>query len=1067
MAEEKARQLKSGTVSRNNSFRQIYEQDATAPNYPQTTSRQNGVKDGAVKNASRQTYDAQNEAIPSATAPENYVWSDRVQSLRDFVSKHKLPAIARVLSSAGELPQELLSPSRSHQQQSSAPPGSSAVYSQSQGSVVRIHEVGKRRVVLARHVQWEKRQNDYVASGKQVDIHVPAPFKGWFEAAPEDGRALQNCDTVGAMCGDKPRQFLVRTPTVAYRLSGEEGAPSCWMPHEISSGEVLSTGVVYDHMPNVRSSNSRTSRAADGGKRGKRSRSVSPGRGFLRRLMKPSRNKHKSEHEYKYLQCFDANGQEFTIPLATTGICSPVGDPTLASYDAVYQLHDLILAFGLPVNVQLIHRSPGEKNACPAGVLKLYGTREEEMALLSRVELGKDDLVSSDISQLQKAEVSLDRNLQLQQGRPVSEKEKQPAVCASNTTSKTDEAPASGVGDKREEPYQIELPKSVTKELKKFKSTGILDKLSVRAMRKERSKVKEKTSSNAKQVAHHDLCYKDFFNGLDKPQTQKERYVQSDKLFDGKSNQNSEKSHNNQQESPHEFFGSNDTSSSTNGQRRLSLQQIRDLPPLPRRTPVLSSSHQVESSKGSKDSLYDHLPPAPTPPHQRSRSDPDQSDHNGGYHRLDNNNNDNDDDDGYMVPSDIPGTDTASSPAKTNLQVQYRSPQVPHRSGKTSRLKKCHSELFPAHLLSGGIAAAADDDCHLDIDRLFSSTYSKKFQSLYGPVAATPWTGSTSQIYDFNAQKAQASDAVTAWRADVERHQDRQALRNLGVGSLGRRSAEKLNLDTPSSAGRHGKRPSSHRINTNATLRAHNLRQPKASLLELFQFGDSFQDEADQNPSSSPTTSLPVSSSSVQSAVNQSHFPSMSVARIGGDRRRDSSYGEMVTSPSTALPGNKGAPEYRYNRHQQCSTYAESKPLFNTIYTPSLSAFSDPAYPKHGDDSAISVGSRDRENPYGFTNGSNLSFHYDNGSGGTLTSVEEYWTPPEDISELSVLEVSCSLHYIGMKDRVVLRFANEQIDGKLLSSLDKRLLKEGFPELNALEIKKILDFVHGWRPKKR
>ena len=76
------------------------------------------------------------------------------------------------------------------------------------------------------------------------------------------------------------------------------------------------------------------------------------------------------------------------------------------------------------------------------------------------------------------------------------------------------------------------------------------------------------------------------------------------------------------------------------------------------------------------------------------------------------------------------------------------------------------------------------------------------------------------------------------------------------------------------------------------------------------------------------------------------------------------------------------------------------------------------------------------------------------------------WSPPSDISVMSVLDVVSSLRYIGMKEKVVCRFYEEQIDGKQLRELDESLLKEGFPELNSLERKKIMDFVRGWRPKK-
>lgn len=134
----------------------------------------------------------------------------------------------------------------------------------------------------------------------------------------------------------------------------------------------------------------------------------------------------------------------------------------------------------------------------------------------------------------------------------------------------------------------------------------------------------------------------------------------------------------------------------------------------------------------------------------------------------------------------------------------------------------------------------------------------------------------------------------------------------------------------------------------------------------------------------------------------------------------------------------------------------------------SMTGLSDSAYPKQGDDSAISVGSRGGE--YVLHNDSEYSYNEYSDSLScvtTRTGVEDNWRPPDDISGLSVQEVSRSLRYIGMKDRVVLRFSHEQIDGSMLCSLDKRLLKEGFPDLNALEIKKILDFVRGWRPKKK
>ena len=93
-------------------------------------------------------------------------------------------------------------------------------------------------------------------------------------------------------------------------------------------------------------------------------------------------------------------------------------------------------------------------------------------------------------------------------------------------------------------------------------------------------------------------------------------------------------------------------------------------------------------------------------------------------------------------------------------------------------------------------------------------------------------------------------------------------------------------------------------------------------------------------------------------------------------------------------------------------------------------------------------------------------FHFDCESPYQAPSEESSWSPPENLAPLSVTDVAHCLRYIGMKDPAVFRFVQEQVDGKLMLELDDMLLREGFPELNALERKKVLDFVGGWRPKK-
>ena len=76
------------------------------------------------------------------------------------------------------------------------------------------------------------------------------------------------------------------------------------------------------------------------------------------------------------------------------------------------------------------------------------------------------------------------------------------------------------------------------------------------------------------------------------------------------------------------------------------------------------------------------------------------------------------------------------------------------------------------------------------------------------------------------------------------------------------------------------------------------------------------------------------------------------------------------------------------------------------------------------------------------------------------------WSPPSDVSNASVQEVAQCMQYIGMRDHIVKHFYDQQIDGKQLLELNDHLLSEGFPQLSALDRKKIVDFINGWRPKK-
>lgn len=74
------------------------------------------------------------------------------------------------------------------------------------------------------------------------------------------------------------------------------------------------------------------------------------------------------------------------------------------------------------------------------------------------------------------------------------------------------------------------------------------------------------------------------------------------------------------------------------------------------------------------------------------------------------------------------------------------------------------------------------------------------------------------------------------------------------------------------------------------------------------------------------------------------------------------------------------------------------------------------------------------------------------------------WQPPNNLSGLSIEEVSKSLRFIGMSEDVVGLFVQEKIDGNLLLQLTEEILSEDF-KLSKLQVKKLMQFIGGWRPK--
>lgn len=929
---------------------------------------------------------------------------------------------------------------------------------------------------------------------------------------PDDGRPVEYFETIGGISSIKPRRFLVRTSIVGYHLSAEENGSSCWMPHEIKTGDVLTTGIIHTDTKKTR---------------------TPPNRNILKRLLKQSKG--KKEQDLKYLQCFDSNGWEIMIPFIMSGVFSPVGDSSVANFDAVYELQDLIIAFGLPVNTQLIHANNKDGFHCPRGVIRLYGTREEELAIVSKI--GPDGNLFRESAHCEKFEIPLDHMLfsrGVVKKKPVIKsklveglshpygkitnkckseeyeiKDKDYVTAklmedfrvrvtndkklAAQATHKSNYMSISSMNkialrheDKKEISFnktnneitlvsndsqsssfstvlsdsntqscladesfrhsdshqlkypeqnnksEVELPERVPKELKKSRSTSILDKLSVRKVKKERAKLKELRGDDvfSKRITRSELSYQEFFNGLDndeeKPKNNEAPKSDQDDSGRGCSNGTYQSSSSCSSSVACSTSTPNTLSKASSKvatdiaksiHRRESIQK-RGLPPIP-----LDAESSSPKTDISTESLYEHLPPAPQPPHYRRASDSVLLDDKCDDSSVDTDENS---EDGYMVPLQVQQESRYTK--RSDANVLNKQLEQTKDSIRSRRPRKSRSELPPEFVSRG---YGYDESRSLDTDDLFNLAYtstkygeSHPLYNLGGPSAV-----STSQIY--------GTYKMPSRRLDLTR----------STGNFRQRLEDELEFETANS--KRGLRQSSgfsKHVNANrkAAARSHSLRKAVPSENKTLNQTGSFLGIREGN-------SLPTfyDFPNLQEAHTQNAF-------IDNPRRQ-----QLTSRSIDAAIMSQHLQQYQqqmnfYSRDYGV-TYAASEPTFcQNNRAVSLSGISD-VFLKQGDDSAISMCSRGEA---GYPNESEYSYKEH------VRQEDDGWTPPEKLEGLSVQEVSKSLRYIGMKDRIILRFSKEQIDGSMLCSLDKKLLIEGFPELNALEIKKILDFVQGWRPKK-
>ena len=756
---------------------------------------------------------------------------------------------------------------------------------------------------------------------------------GWFEVLPENGQPIEYFDTINAIVGIRPKQFLVRTSIVGYQLTVENSVSS-WTPWEIRPGEILTTGIVQmDHK--------KTKKKA-----------------FFKRLFSSGKGNSKKEQDLKYLQCFDAENREIMIPLIMTGVFSPVGDAGSTNYDAVYSLRDLISAFSLPIKAQLIHTDANSYEGIPSGVLTLNNLKDKETLLVTTFVDKEGENEAFELPVIDNIDI-------------VREKRKTKTILNENGDYVYED-------DGMVFSNQVDLPVRVKDpNAKRNKGSAILDKLSVRSKnRKDRASLKalQEAGVFSSRLSKNEMSFGDYDN-LDTNESETNEVNDSETP---EPNDNTKTAVNKQETDTVPAYARvvkelESVPAYSKVMKRSSVKD-RDLPPIPDKTRSPRNKRHPE-----KESHYEELPVAPRPPRERVYNENVEAEYTH-------------ENDGYMTPARLNDMRDERQMSDEGIEfevVKRKPPTAPRDSLRYSRVRKMRSEFSP-------LTSAESEN----IDSMFDFGYTD--QEFVDPYyerrrqSAGYSTQSRRQLPDdvFPNYRQRAYDDDSRFRFSDDTALEPKSLS--GFSKMKSRSHKSL-------------------AETNATIRSHNVRKMRTAM-EVFNFSDSLRDlrQPFQNPEP------PV----------------------------EPTYGRVVD--------NERVKNYIYGARAS-GPYTESEPAYRKYHRTSSTAALSDSFPKHGDDSAISMCSRGE---YGFNGESEYSYsEYSEWQ-------DDGWKPPDDIGNLSVLEVSKSLRYIGMKDRVVIRFAHEQIDGDMLCSLDKKLLQEGFPELNALEIKKIVDFVRGWRPKK-
>jgi len=102
------------------------------------------------------------ESVPIPRPVKDLVWDEKPKLVKELIATSRLPFLAKLHS--GNIQEHVPTWTTSPEE------------GENEGDVLQVLEIRRKKMVVIRKMQWDRKRGDYVTGGTQTDI--PATFKG-------------------------------------------------------------------------------------------------------------------------------------------------------------------------------------------------------------------------------------------------------------------------------------------------------------------------------------------------------------------------------------------------------------------------------------------------------------------------------------------------------------------------------------------------------------------------------------------------------------------------------------------------------------------------------------------------------------------------------------------------------------------------------------------------------------------------------------------------------------------------------------------------------------------------